>query len=183
MVAMAIEAEKLARRYGRRWALAGVTFDVPKGAVVMIAGPNGSGKSTLLRVLSTAIHPDGGRASVGGFDVVRQRDDIRQRSALLSHDSYLYDSLSARQDLEILARLTRRSGPVNRPISLIAEVLERVGLSSRADDYVRTHSAGMRKRLSFARVLLQKPEIALLDEPFGQLDPAGFALVEEVVGE
>ena len=183
MVAMAVEAEKLARRYGRRWALAGVTFDVPKGAVVMIAGPNGSGKSTLLRVLSTAIRPDGGRATVEGFDVVHQRDDIRQRSALLSHDSYLYESLSARENLEVLARLTRRSGPVSGPISLIAEVLERVGLSGRADDHVRTYSAGMRKRLSFARVLLQKPEIAMLDEPFGQLDPAGFALVEEVVAE
>ena len=175
MVAMAIEAEKLARRYGRRWALAGVSFAIPKGAVVMIAGRNGSGKSTLLRVLSTAIRPDAGHASVGGFDVVRQRDDIRQKSALLSHHSYLYESLSALENLEILARLTRRSG--------IEEALERVGLAGRATDPVNTYSAGMRKRLSFARVLLQKPEIAMLDEPFGQLDPAGFALVEEVVGE
>src|SRR5260221_3953244 len=110
MVAMAIEAEKLARRYGRRGALAGVTSGVPEGAVVMIAGPNGSGKSTLLRVLSTAIRPDGGRATVGGFDVVHQRDDIRKRSALLSHDSYLYESLSARENLEILARLTGKDG-------------------------------------------------------------------------
>ena len=187
MVAMAIEAEKLARRYGRRWALAGVTFSVPKGAVMMIAGPNGSGKSTLLRVLSTAIRPDGGRATVGGFDVVSQRDDIRRTSALLSHDSYLYEALSARENLEILARLTRRSGiasgTVSVPVSAIDEVLERVGLAGRANDHVRTYSAGMRKRLSFARVLLQKPEIAMLDEPFGQLDPAGFALVEEVVAE
>src|SRR5258706_11443290 len=122
MVAMAIEAEKLARRYGRRWALAGVTFSIPKGAVMMIAGPNGSGKSTLLRVLSTAIRPDGGRASVGGFDVVQQRDDIRQVSALLSHYSYLYESLSARENLEILARLTARDG--------IDEILEKVGLAS-----------------------------------------------------
>jgi heme exporter protein A len=175
MVAMAIEAEKLARRYGRRWALAGVTFSIPKGAVIMIAGRNGSGKSTLLRVLSTAIRPDAGRASVGGFDIVTQRDDIRQKSALLSHHSYLYESLSARENLEILGRLTRRSG--------IEEAIDRVGLAGRANDPVSTYSAGMRKRLSFARVLLQRPEIAMLDEPFGQLDPAGFALVEEVVGE
>lgn len=173
MVAMAIEAEKLARRYGRRWALAGVTFSIPKGAVMMIAGPNGSGKSTLLRVLSTAIRPDGGKASVGGFDVVTQRDDIRQVSALLSHYSYLYESLSARENLEILARLTGKDG--------IDAVLEKVGLAGRSGDNVNTYSAGMRKRLSFARVLLQTPEIVMLDEPFGQLDPAGFTLVEEVV--
>jgi heme exporter protein A len=182
MVAMAVEAQKLARRYGTRWALAGVTFTVPRGSVMMVAGRNGSGKSTLLRVLSTAIRPDGGRASVGGFDVVTQRDDIRQKSALLSHYSYLYESLSARENLEILARLTvRRTGQTS--IESIAEVLEKVGLAGRKDDNVNTYSAGMRKRLSFARVLLQRPEIVMLDEPFGQLDPAGFALVEEVVGD
>lgn len=178
MVAMAVEAQKLARRYGTRWALAGVTFTVPRGSVMMVAGRNGSGKSTLLRVLSTAIRPDGGRASVGGFDVVTQRDDIRQKSALLSHYSYLYESLSARENLEILARLTGRDG-----MERIGDVLEKVGLAGRKDDNVNTYSAGMRKRLSFARVLLQRPEIVMLDEPFGQLDPAGFALVEEVVGD
>jgi heme exporter protein A len=178
MVAMAVEAQKLARRYGTRWALAGVTFTVPRGSVMMVAGRNGSGKSTLLRVLSTAIRPDGGRASVGGFDVVTQRDDIRQKSALLSHYSYLYESLSARENLEILARLTGRDS-----MESIPEVLEKVGLAGRKDDNVNTYSAGMRKRLSFARVLLQRPEIVMLDEPFGQLDPAGFALVEEVVGD
>src|SRR5438105_15092781 len=98
MAGNAIEAEKLARRYGRRWALAGVTFSVPKGAVMMIAGRNGSGKSTLLRVLSTAIRPDAGTARVGGFDVVEHRDDIRRVSALLSHDSYLYESLTGREN-------------------------------------------------------------------------------------
>lgn len=175
---MAVEAQKLARRYGTRWALAGVTFTVPRGSVMMVAGRNGSGKSTLLRVLSTAIRPDGGRASVGGFDVVTQRDDIRQKSALLSHYSYLYESLSARENLEILARLTGRDS-----MESIPEVLEKVGLAGRKDDNVNTYSAGMRKRLSFARVLLQRPEIVMLDEPFGQLDPAGFALVEEVVGD
>jgi heme exporter protein A len=159
----------------------------------MIAGPNGSGKSTLLRVLSTAIRPDGGRANVGGFDVVRQRDDIRQFSALLSHYSYLYESLTARENLEILARLGRLSrrneagthdgGSLASLGMTVDRVLERVGLAGRAGDNVDTYSAGMRKRLSFARVLLQKPAVAMLDEPFGQLDPAGFALVEEVVAD
>jgi heme exporter protein A len=175
VVALAIEAENLARRYGRRWALAGVSFTVPVGAVMMVAGRNGSGKSTLLRVLATAIRPDGGRARVGGFDVVAERDDIRRRAALLSHASYLYESLTARENLEVLARLTGRAG--------VDEALERVGLKARAEDPVHTFSAGMRKRLSFARVLLQKPEIAFLDEPFGQLDPEGFTLVEEVVAD
>jgi heme exporter protein A len=166
---LAIDASHLARRYGRRWALADVSFQLERGKVMMVAGRNGAGKTTLLRILSTAIRADGGRATVGGFDL-KQREEIRRQSALLAHYSYLYESLSARENLSLISRDTDAA-------------LARVGLANRADDAVSTFSAGMRKRVSFARVLLQKPSIAFLDEPFGQLDPEGFALVEEVVGE
>ncbi len=172
-----IEAENLARRYGRRWALADVSFAIPAGSVVMVAGRNGSGKSTLFRVLATAIRPDLGRASIAGFDLVRHREDVRRTTALLSHYSYLYEALTARENLQVTADHLgiRRDG--------IMDLLERVTLGSRADDPVATFSAGMRKRLSFARVLMQEPRIVLLDEPYGQLDPAGFALVDDVVQE
>ncbi len=173
---LAIDASHLARRYGRRWALAGVSFQLARGQVMMVAGRNGSGKTTLLRILSTAIRADGGRALVAGYDL-EQREEIRRQTALLAHYSYLYESLSARENLEIAAHFCVAPPPS------AADALERVGLASRANDAVATFSAGMRKRLSFARVLLQKPSIAFLDEPFGQLDPEGFALVEEVVGE
>jgi heme exporter protein A len=166
---LAIDATHLARRYGRRWALADVSFQLQRGQVMMVAGRNGSGKTTLLRILATAIRADAGRATVGGFDLT-QREEIRRQSALLAHYSYLYESLSARENLSLISRD-------------VDAALARVGLASRADDAVSTFSAGMRKRVSFARVLLQKPSIAFLDEPFGQLDPEGFALVEEVVGE
>ena len=134
------------------------------------------GKTTLLRVLATAIRADGGRAVVGGFELAR-REEIRGISALLSHQSYLYESLTARENLDVVSRFcgARATSP--------AVVLERVGLSARAEDPVSTFSAGMRKRLSFARVLLQQPSIAFLDEPYGQLDPEGFGLVDEVVAE
>jgi heme exporter protein A len=168
---LAIEAENVARRYGRRWALAGVSLRVEQGSVLMIAGRNGSGKSTLLRVLATAIRPDGGSARVAGFDVVREREDVRRASALLSHSNYLYEALTARENLTILG------------FDNIDAVLDRVGLAARANDIVSTFSAGMRKRLSFARVLLQNATVVLLDEPYGQLDPEGFALVDEVVAE
>jgi heme exporter protein A len=172
-----IEAQNLARRYGRRWALADVSFQLAGGAVLMLAGPNGSGKSTLLRTLATAVRPDGGSARVGGFDVATEREDVRKLVALLSHASYLYDSLTARENLAIVA------DHLGRPRTTIATLLDRVGLGRRADDVVATFSAGMRKRLSFARVLLQEPRVALLDEPYGQLDPEGFVLVDEVVRE
>lgn len=174
--ALAVEAQNLGRRFGARWALIDVSFQLSRGAVLMVAGHNGSGKTTLLRVLATLLRPDLGRASVGGFDVARQREPLRKKIALLSHYSYLYDSLTAQENLELVARFSRAEIPV-------AAMLERVGLAERADDAVSTFSAGMRKRLSFARVLLQQPEIVFLDEPYGQLDPQGFALVDEVVGE
>jgi heme exporter protein A len=170
MDSAAILASGLARRYGRRWALAGVSMRIERGEVVMIAGPNGSGKSTLLRVLATAIRPNAGSASVLGLDVVRDRERVRRATALLSHHSYLYEALTARENLRLVA-------------AGVDAALARVGLAERADDPVSTFSAGMRKRLSFARVLLQQPELALLDEPYGALDPEGFRLVDDVVAE
>jgi heme exporter protein A len=177
MGANLIEAENLARRYGRRWALADVSFKVRSGSVVMVAGRNGSGKSTLFRLLSTAIRPDRGKATIGGFELVREREDIRRTTALLSHYSYLYESLTARENLSVAA------DHLGKPRSVVMPLLERVTLAQRADDPVSTFSAGMRKRVSFARVLLQEPTLALLDEPYGQLDPEGFLLVDEVVRE
>lgn len=171
----AIEVERLARRYGRRWALADVSFQVPAGTVLMVAGRNGAGKSTLFRVLATAIRPDRGSATVGGFDVVRHREDVRRQVALLSHANYLYDSLTAKENLQIVADHMGigRNG--------IDRILERVTLGARADDTVSTFSAGMRKRLSFARIFLQEPKVVLLDEPYGALDPPGFDLVDDVI--
>lgn len=173
----AVDAEQLARRFGRRWALVDVSFQVPRGAVLMVAGRNGSGKSTLFRLVASAIRPDQGRVSVAGFDVVRHREDVRKAVALLSHDSYLYETLTARENLEVVADHlgVARNG--------IMSLLERVALAARAGDAVSTFSAGMRKRLSFARVLLQNASVVLLDEPYGQLDPEGFALVDDVVRE
>jgi heme exporter protein A len=172
-----ITANALARRYGRRWALAGVTFDVAAGSVMMVAGRNGAGKTTLLRVLATAIRPDRGTVAVGGFDVVREREDVRKLTALLAHQNYLYDSLTARENLDVVADHLGTSR------SRVLPLLERVGLGGRRDDVVATFSAGMRKRLSFARVLLQEPRVVLLDEPYGALDPPGFELVDSVIAE
>jgi len=172
---VAVDVHHLARRYGRRWALIDVSFQVAEGSVLMVTGRNGAGKSTLLRVLATAIRPDAGNAAIGGFDLVRDRQDVRKLTALLSHQNYLYESLTAKENLQIAADHLgiRRDG--------IGALLEQVALSARADDFVSTFSAGMRKRLSFARVLLQDPRVVLLDEPYGALDPPGFDLVDQVI--
>jgi heme exporter protein A len=208
--ALAIDAQHIGRRFGRRWALADVTFQLRQGAVLMLAGHNGSGKTTLLRVLATLLRPDLGRATVAGFDVAKQREPLREHIALLSHYSYLYEALTARENLSLCrvkpatvegraeARPHIPHGPqVSRDSSSgrnvasgfsprldeVDAMLERVGLIDRANDPVSTFSAGMRKRLSFARILLKQPKIIFLDEPYGQLDPQGFALVDEVIAE
>jgi heme exporter protein A len=173
---VAIDVQHLARRYGRRWALADVTFSVPAGSVLMVAGHNGAGKSTLFRILATAIRPDRGSARVAGFDVVTHRQDVRKLTAILSHQNYLYESLTARENLQVVADHLRTKTPV-------LPLLDRVGLASRANDLVSTFSAGMRKRLSFARILLQEPQVVLLDEPYGALDAGGFELVDTIVRE
>jgi heme exporter protein A len=177
MTELAIEAEHLSRRFGHRWALADVSFQVPRGTVMMVAGPNGSGKSTLLRVLSAILRPDQGHATVSGFDIVKHRLDVRKSVALLSHYSYLYESLTARENLEVFA------DHMGTGRASIMSLLDRVALGARSGDFVSTFSAGMRKRLSFARILLQDPSVVFLDEPYGQLDPEGFALVDDVVRE
>lgn len=175
--APAIEARGLGRRYGRTWALVDVTLNVPRGSTLLVAGRNGSGKSTLFRVLAGALAADTGRLRVGGCDSASDREGLRRQVALLTHHTFAYESLSAYENLRIWARLGGR--PAQRD-GLMA-LLEEVGLAARAGDEVHTFSAGMRKRLSFARVLQQKPSIVLLDEPYAQLDPQGLRFVDELV--
>lgn len=174
----AVEASGLCRRYGRRWALIDVSFTVPRGALAIVAGRNGSGKSTLLRVLATAIRADRGTARIEGKDVSAEPQEVRGRIALLSHQTSLYDSLTALENLQIAARfLGRDAGRAS-----LLPLLEEVGLADRIDDPPATFSAGMRRRLSLARVLLKEASVVLLDEPYGQLDPPGFRLIDRVLG-
>lgn len=174
-----IVASGLGRRYGRRWALVDVSFEQPNGSVWLVAGANGSGKSTLLRVLASAIRIDRGTAAIDGIDVAADPFSVRSRISLLSHNAYTYEALTATEHLRIFAQLLRKDD--DRP-SLRA-LLERVGLEGRGDDPVSEFSAGMRKRLSLARVLLQDAPVVLLDEPFGQLDPAGLGFMDGLIAD
>lgn len=175
----AFELHDVSKRYGRRWALARLTYSLPRGRSLLLTGHNGSGKTTLLRLIATAMRPTAGRLVVLGQDAVLQRDEVRRKLALLSHASFHYEDLSAEQNLTLLARLCGEP----RPAQAVSALLDRVGLSRRSDSPVRQFSAGMRKRLAIARLLMKRPEIALLDEPFGELDPAGIAQMEGIIRE
>jgi heme exporter protein A len=171
---LAVEAFGLCRRYGRRWALVDVSLEVPAGAAVMVAGRNGSGKSTLLRVLATAIRADRGTARILGHDLQAQRQQVRRHVALLAHQSHLYEALTALENLQVTARFLARDPSARALLPL----LEQFALADRAGDVVSSFSAGMKKRLSIARTLLQEAPVVLLDEPYGELDPPGFRLVD-----
>lgn len=169
---VALAAHDLGRRFGGRWALSGVSLTVEHGQSVLVYGPNGAGKTTLLRVLSSAIAPTRGRVELFGKPALEQR----ARLALLTHADGHYDELSGLDNLELAARLGHLRGDLRA-------ILERVGLAARAGDPVRAYSAGMRKRLSFARLLLKAPDVAMFDEPYAALDGAGHTFVDGLFAE
>jgi len=175
----ALALHDVSKRYGRRWALARLSYTLPAGRSLLLTGHNGSGKTTLLRLVATALSPTHGRVEVRGNDCVAQRDTVRREVALLSHASFLYEDLTAHQNLVVLARLLGMDAPAD----VAGELLVKVGLTKRSDSPVRQFSAGMRKRLAIARLLMKSPAVALLDEPFGELDPSGIQAMEKIIRE
>ncbi len=175
---IAARLTQVSRRYGLHWALVRMSAELPSGHSILLTGPNGAGKTTLLRILATALSPTRGSLEIFGLSPKTDLETVRRKVGLVTHKSHLYEDMTAAEALQLLARFDR-----SVDAKAIPQMLERVGLSSRADSPARTFSAGMRRRLSLARVLLQHPELILLDEPFTQLDPDGVTLVEEVTRE
>lgn len=175
----AVEIDDVSKRFGARWALSRLSFSLPEGRSLLLTGHNGSGKTTLLRLIATAAFPTAGRLSVFGKETRAQRQHVRRDVALVSHATFLYEDLTALQNLTLLAQLLERPDAKQTA----GQYLERVGLTTRADSPVRQFSAGMRKRLSIARLLMKAPKLALFDEPFGELDPAGITQMEGVLRE
>ncbi len=178
-VAAAIELVDVSKRFGARWAVARLTYSLAQGQSLLLTGHNGSGKTTLLRMLSTATFPTLGQVRLFGRETREARESLRSEVALLSHASFLYEDLTAEQNLVVLARLI---GVVDVKTT-VAALLDKVGLTARTDSPARQFSAGMRKRLAIARLLMKAPRLALLDEPFGELDPAGIAQMESLIRE
>jgi heme exporter protein A len=169
----------LSKRFGWNWALRDASARVEKGTTLCLVGPNGAGKTTLLKLVATLLRPSAGDAMVAGRSIRRAPDEIRRRTGLLTAQGYLYDDLTADENLYFTARMAGLRAKRGEA----GEVLERVGLSSVADQRVRTFSTGMRKRLALAQLLIRPLELALLDEPYAGLDAQGIALVDEVVRE
>lgn len=173
---LAARLQDISYRYAAGWVLLHVNVSLPVGGRALLVGDNGSGKTTLLRLLSTSLSPTHGQVHLFGQPAKADVRAVRQRLALMTHQHFFYEPLSAAQNLRLVAQL-RRPEHTDR----VHEHLAEVGLLRHADAPVGGFSAGMKRRLALARVLLLEPELILWDEPFGQLDQNGIELVERVL--
>jgi len=171
----AIEAQGLWKEYGSTRVLQDVSLSVAPGEGLVLLGPNGAGKTTLLKILATLIRPTAGLVRIAGYELRRDADAIRRHVGLLAHGSYLYEDLTAVENLQFFASLHGLA--VRKPDLLRA--LDDVDLKGDADQRVREFSLGMKRRLAFARLGLQRPRVLLLDEPFAGLDQQGIKRVED----
>jgi len=167
----AIEVEGLVKRFGETTALAGVDLAVRPGTVLGLLGPNGAGKTTAVRVLATLLQPDGGRARVGGFDVVREAHQVRQLIGLTGQYASVDEALTGTENLMLIGRLLGLPRPEAR--SRARELLALFSLEEAADRATKTYSGGMRRRLDLAASLVGRPRLLYLDEPTTGLDPRG----------
>ena len=181
MTKNAIEVEGLVKRFGDVLAVGGVDLVVPQGSIVGLLGPNGAGKTTTVRVLTTLLTPDEGRASVGGYDVVKYPDEVRKQIGLSGQYAAVDEYLTGRENLDMVGRLYHLSPKLSR--SRASELLERFDLSDAADRPAKTYSGGMRRRLDLAASLVARPRLVVLDEPTTGLDPQSRLGMWDVIRE
>lgn len=169
----AIEAHGLKKSFkshGRTVeALRGVSFCVERGTVFSILGPNGAGKTTLLRILNTTLAPDGGSATIEGFDIAKTSLDVRNSIGVVAQTSNFDRYLTLWQNLVLHARMHGLNKPDYE--ARISELLERVNLYQRRNDYADEFSGGMQRRAALIRALIHQPKVLFLDEPSTGLDP------------
>ena len=177
----AVHVRGLHKRYGDVEAVCGVDFDVAAGETFGFLGPNGAGKSTTIKILCTLARADSGTAEVAGFDVARQRDDVRRNIGLVFQDPTLDTYLSAEQNLRFHAELYGM--PRESVAPRMEQVLRMVGLWERRASKVLTFSGGMKRRLEIARGLMHSPRVLFLDEPTVGLDPQTRVSIWEYIEE
>lgn len=178
MNAMAYTLSQLSYRLGSQWVLTRLSFSIPKGATVLLTGANGAGKTTLLRLLATALRPTLGGLEILGHPAWPDPRNARAQVGLMTHQHHLYEDLTGRQNLQFICRMGGCGGGPS-----VDEVLHRVGLEPTLALPLRAYSAGMKRRLALGKMLLVRPQLILLDEPFGQLDPEGVTLVGKYIAE
>ena len=177
--ALAIETTGLSRRFGEHLAVDAVSLAVRPGEVLGLVGPNGAGKTTMVRLLTGLLQPSGGTVQVFGLDPLRDGEEVRRHTGVLTESAGHYRHLTGLQELEFFARVHE----LPQPTATAREWLEAVGLGSAMHQKVGGYSTGMARRLGLARAMLHRPRLLLLDEPTSGLDPGGIRHVLDLLAE
>jgi ABC-2 type transport system ATP-binding protein len=164
-----IETKDITKKYGDFTAVNSIDLQVPKESVYGVLGPNGAGKTTLISMLCTILRPTSGKAMVNGYDVTQNAKEVRASIGIVFQSRALDDILTGREHLEMHAALYGVPQDVRK--KRIGEVLDLIALGSKADEYVKTYSGGMKRRLEIGRGLVHRPKVLFLDEPTLGLDP------------
>ena len=181
----AIVAEELRRTFGDVVAVDNISLAVPRGSVLGLLGVNGAGKTTMVRMLATVLKPDSGRATVQGFDVINQPQDVRRSIGLAGQNAAVDENLTGRENLELVGRLSHLGKSRSRDRA--SALLDQFGLVDAGNRPVRTYSGGMRRRLDLGAALVAQPPVLFLDEPTTGLDPASrldlWGVIESLVSD
>lgn len=174
-----LQIQGLKKSYSLKPVLRGINLDIYRGERMALLGANGAGKTTLLRILAGLTRPGAGTIRVNGLDIVRDAQQARHLMGFVAHQPYLYDELTALENLLFFGRMYA----VKQVHERAAELLNRVGLARRAHERASTLSRGQVQRLSLARALLHSPQLLLLDEPDTGLDEEGNELLANILYE
>ena len=174
-----IEIKDVTKKFGTNTVLDGISLQIQEGDSFALIGPNGAGKTTLVRVLSTLSKPNSGTVLINGFDINEDQESVRGEIGVISHNTFLYEDLTAQENLEFYAELY--SMDKDKAQERIDQLLRKVNLRLRAHDQVDTFSRGMKQRLAIARMVLHEPNILILDEPSTGLDVKSRNIFYEIV--
>ena len=174
-----IEIEGLSKDFGKIRALINVSLQIKQGETFGLVGPNGAGKTTLVRILSGLLSPTSGRATVGGFDVISARREVKRITGLLPETPGTYEDLTAREFLQFIGELYSVPKPKIRKRT--EQLLALFDLADRGNDLIAGYSAGMRQKLMLASTIVHDPPVLFLDEPTSSLDPAAARTVKDLI--
>ncbi len=172
-----LKAENITKKIGNTTILHGIDLNIAGGEFITVFGPNGAGKSTLLKILSMLMKPSSGNLTINGVNALKDTARVRGSVGVISHRTFLYDNLTAEENLEFYGRMYGIDNLRDR----VTEVLSEVGLELAFNDPVRIFSRGMQQRLAIARAILHRPEILFLDEPYTGLDQQAVEILNSVL--
>ncbi len=174
-----VESKRVTKKFGFKTVLKGIDLELKTGNFLALFGPNGAGKTTLIKILCSSMHPSSGKVSIAGFDPRSDREALCQVVGIVSHHTFLYNNLSAVENLKFYGTMYGVTGLDEK----IEKLIGLVGLAAHTDDKVQTFSRGMQQRLSLARAIIHDPLVLFLDEPYTGLDQRGAEELKQILLE